>query len=78
MLVQNINERDEILGVVWLSTTEQTELIKYVDGVLATSGAVLKCSLNTGVPFHSICHGHKASTFAAKMFVPRVAITSVR
>ena len=38
MLVQNINERDEILGVVWLSATEQAELTKYVDDVLATSG----------------------------------------
>ncbi|KIM91089.1 hypothetical protein PILCRDRAFT_811606 [Piloderma croceum F 1598] len=28
MLVQNINERDEILGVVWLSASEQAELIK--------------------------------------------------
>lgn len=40
-------------------------------------GGVLKCSLNTGMPSHSICHGHKASTFAAKMYVPRVGVTSV-
>lgn len=31
MLVQNTNERDAILGVVWLSATEQVELTKYVD-----------------------------------------------
>jgi hypothetical protein len=28
MLVQSAGERDAILGIVWLSATEQTELMK--------------------------------------------------
>jgi hypothetical protein len=36
MLVQNANDRDAILGIVWLSMTEQAELTKYVGGILAT------------------------------------------
>jgi hypothetical protein len=42
MLVQNMNERDDILGVVWLSATEQAELTKYVDDIPATSGGCSK------------------------------------
>ena len=31
MLVQNTAERDAVLTVVWLSSAEQAELVKYVD-----------------------------------------------
>lgn len=40
MLVENVNERDAILGVIWLTATEQAELTKYVDDIFAVYSAI--------------------------------------
>jgi hypothetical protein len=42
MLVQNVSERDSVLGVVWLSASAQAELNKYVDGSFT---ALLECNV---------------------------------
>lgn len=42
MLVQNVAERDSVLGVVWLSASAQASINKYVDGFFITCLDVMR------------------------------------